>query len=75
MLNIEERDKMISEEQKHNEKVEKLERLNDKLLMEIEVFKRDIDYSSLLNIDTDKHKSILGNLFDKGIIDGNWNLL
>ena len=69
MLNTAKRIKKISEEQKHNEKVEKLERLNDKLLMEIEVLKRDIDHSNLLNIDSEKHKSILGNLYYKGIIE------
>ena len=75
MLNTVNRDKKISEEQKHSEKAEKLERLNDKLLIEIEMLKRDIGHSNLLNIDSEKHKSILGNLYDKGIIDGDGNLL
>ena len=46
MLNSAYRGKRITEEQKHKEKVENLEHQKEKLLKEIEILKRDLDYSN-----------------------------
>ena len=73
MLNTANRDKRITEEQKHKETAENLEHQKEKLLKEIEILKRDLDYSNQLNRDAKKNKSILSKLYENGIIDDKGN--
>ena len=73
MLNSANRDKRITEEQKHKEKAENLEHQKEKLLKEIEILKRDLDYSNQLDRDAEKNKSILSKLYENWIIDDKGN--
>ena len=73
MLNTANRDKRITEEQKHKEKDENLEHQKEKLLKEIEILKRDLDYSNQLDRDAENNKSILSKLYENGIIDNKGN--
>ena len=75
MLNSANRDKRINEEQKHKEKDEDFEHQKEKLLKEIEILKRDLDYSNQLDRNVEKNKSILSKLYKNGIIDDKGNPL
>ena len=75
MLNTFKKDKRKAEEQKLADNVNILELQKQEMMKEIEALKGEIELTKQSEVESEKNKLILADLYDKRIIDADGNLL
>ena len=75
MLNTFKKDKRKAEEQKLADNVNILELQKHEMMKEIEALKGEIELTKQSEVESEKNKLILADLYDKRIIDADGNLL
>jgi predicted transcriptional regulator YheO len=75
LLNTSKRDARIREEEEAKEKASRKDKFIDDMMAEIDDLKADLKSKEVDKQEYDKNKNILHDLYDKGVIDGEGNLL
>ena len=75
MLNTFKKDKRKAEEQKLADNVNILELQKQEMMKEIEALKGEIELTKQSEVESEKNKLILADLYNKRIIDADGNLL